>query len=52
MEAKVSTGKYWIYFVIWLAILVFMIYDSSVRQLFWLALPGVCTSFAKAMDLI
>jgi len=49
MEQK-STAKYWVYFFIWLAILVtlFIVY----RQFFWLALPGVCTYFALAMDIM
>jgi hypothetical protein len=50
MEAKKSTAKYWIYFAIWLAILIFML--ISFRQFFWLALPGVCTYFARGMNII
>ncbi len=52
MEAKASTGKYWIYFFIWLVIIVAMLVYSPVRQFFWLALPGLCTSFAKGMDIM
>lgn len=54
MEAKQSTAKYWVYFFIWLAIMIVMLYDVNgfTRKFFWLALPGVCTYFVKAMDLI
>jgi hypothetical protein len=45
-----STGKYWVLFFVWLAILVTLMFVY--REFFWLALPGVCTYFAKAMDLI
>ncbi len=51
-EAQKSTGKYWIYFIIWLTILVGMLCMPQFRQFFWLALPGTVTSFAKAMDII
>jgi hypothetical protein len=50
METKKSTAKYWVYFVIWTAILITLMF--VLRQFFWLALPGVCTSFAKAMDIM
>lgn len=52
METTKSTKKYWIYFTIWTAILVFMLATPDVRQYFWLALPGVFTHFAKGMDII
>lgn len=52
MEAKASTKKYWFWFFLWTAILIYMLVDSDVRQFFWLALPGVCTYFAKAMDIM
>lgn len=52
MEAQQSTKKYWIYFTIWTAIILFMLFTPSVRQFFWLALPGTCTHFVKAMRLI
>jgi hypothetical protein len=52
MEAKKSTTKYWVYFTIWTAILLFMLITPDVRQFFWLALPGTCTHFAKAMDIM
>jgi len=51
MEPKKSLGKYWFWFVIWTIIMV-MLLISDYRQYFWLALPGVCTHFAKAMDII
>lgn len=52
MEAKKSTAKYWVYFFLWLAIMVTMLIMPDVRQFFWLALPGVCTYFALAMDIV
>jgi hypothetical protein len=52
METKKSTTKYWIYFTIWTTIMVFMLATPDVRQYFWLALPGVCTHFAKGMDIM
>ena len=52
IQEKQSTKKYWIYFTIWLAIMVVMLFTPSVRQFFWLALPGTATSFVKAMDLM
>ena len=50
MEAKKSTAKYWLSFVIWTAIMIGLI--IFMRQFFWLALPGVLTSFAQAMDIM
>ncbi len=52
MEAKQSAGKYWLWCFIWTAILTFMLINPSFRPFFWLALPGACTYFAKAMDII
>ena len=50
MEAKKSTAKYWVYFLFWtIVMIVLLVY---LRQYFWLALPGVCTSFAQAMDIM
>lgn len=50
MEAKRSTAKYWMLFVLWLVILVVLM--IFMRQFFWLALPGVVTYFALAMDIM
>ncbi|MDE3236926.1 MAG: hypothetical protein KGO81_13310 [Bacteroidota bacterium] len=52
METQKSRGKYWIYFTIWLAIIIFMLATPQYRQFFWLALPGVCTYFALGMDIM
>ena len=49
-EAKKSTAKYWVSFVIWTAIMIGLI--VFMRQYFWLALPGVLTSFAQGMDIM
>ena len=50
MEAKKSTGIYWLYFTIWLGILITLMFVY--REFFWLALPCVITSFVKGMDII
>ncbi len=50
MEAKQSTGKYWFLCFLWLGILILLMFVY--REFFWLALPGVVTYFAKAMDLL
>jgi Na+-transporting NADH:ubiquinone oxidoreductase subunit NqrB len=52
MEATKSKGKYWLYFFIWLAIILFMLIKPDLRQWFWLALPGVVTYFAYALDIV
>lgn len=51
MEAK-SRGKYWFWFFVWAVIITVMLVMPDVRQYFWLALPGVCTYFALAMDIM
>ena len=50
MEAKKSTAKYWISFVIWTALMIGLI--IFMRQFFCLELPGVLTSFAQGMDIM
>lgn len=50
MEAKRSTAKYWMLFSLWLVIMVVLM--IFLRQFFWLALPGVVTYFALAMDIM
>ncbi|MBG9374969.1 hypothetical protein I5907_01880 [Panacibacter sp. DH6] len=52
MEARKSTGKYWIYFFLWLVLMIVMLISDDARPFFWLALPGVCTHFAMAMDIM
>ena len=52
MEAKKSSAKHWGLFVVWLVIMVAMLAIPDYRQWFWLALPGVCTYFSLAMDII
>ncbi|MBC7587240.1 MAG: hypothetical protein H7178_02685 [Chitinophagaceae bacterium] len=47
-----SRTKYWLLFIIWLAIMVFMLFMPQFRPFFWLALPGVVTYFAYGLDLI
>jgi uncharacterized membrane protein YhaH (DUF805 family) len=50
MDTTQSRAKYWVLCFIWLAIMVTLL--IVYRQFFWLALPGVCTYFAKGLDLI
>ncbi|WP_438944769.1 hypothetical protein [Sediminibacterium sp.] len=50
MEAKQSTGKYWMLFFFWLVAMIVLL--VVYREFFWLALPGVVTYFAKGMDLM
>jgi hypothetical protein len=50
MEVQKSTGKYWLLCFLWLAITILLL--VFYRQWFWLAMPGVFTYFAKAMDIM
>jgi hypothetical protein len=50
METTKSTAKYWVLFFLWLVIMIALL--VFYRQFFWLALPGVCTYFAKAMNIM
>jgi len=50
MEAKQSTAKYWFLCFLWLAIMIALL--VFYRQWFWLALPGTCTYFVKAMNIM
>lgn len=50
METTKSTGKYWIYFFISLAVMIAMM--IFVPSYFWTILPFVVTYFAMAMDLL
>jgi hypothetical protein len=52
MENKKATGKYWLWFTVWFAILVVMLVLPQYRPFFWLALPGTVTYFALGFDLI
>jgi hypothetical protein len=52
METTKSKGKYWIFFLLWFALILFMLIMPDYRQWFWLALPGVVTYFAYGMDLV
>jgi hypothetical protein len=51
-QVKKSRTKNWIYFTIWLAIMVVMLYNPAWRPFFWLALPGVVTHFSLGLDII
>lgn len=50
MDKVKSTSKYWLWFAISTVVIICML--IWVRPYFWLALPFVVTSFAKALNLI
>lgn len=50
METTKSAGKYWLYFLIALIVMIFM--SIVAPEFFWVALPFVFTFFAKAMNLL
>jgi len=53
VHEKPARSKYWLWCFIWLVILIIMLADvGGSRKFFWLALPGVLTYFAKAMDIM
>lgn len=45
-----STGKYWVYFLVSLVIMLAMM--IWVNSWFWVALPFVMTYFVQALDII
>ena len=47
-----GTGKWWLYFFISAAVILTMLIMPSLRPWFWLALPFVITSFAKALRIM
>ena len=49
-QTKVSTRGHWLQFVFWLIVIILLL--VYLRQYFWLALPGLCTSFAKGMNIM
>lgn len=52
-QAYPLNSKYWLWFAIWLVIITIMLLDvGDSRKYFWLALPGTCTYFTKAMNLM
>jgi len=52
MSETQSRTKYWVYFFIWLAVLIFLFTYGDARKFFWLALPGTLTNFTRAMDIL
>ncbi len=52
MEYPKSTRKYWLYFFLWLAFIIFLLIMPNLRPFFWIALPGTVTYFALAMRLV
>ncbi|MDI9359001.1 MAG: hypothetical protein QM528_08635 [Phycisphaerales bacterium] len=51
--ATQSTFRYWIYFIIWLALFVyFVFFNEQEMHWFWATLPGVITNFVFAMKLV
>jgi hypothetical protein len=51
-QTEKNLGKYWLYFFVFLAIMIFMLVGYGTRPFFWTILPFVCTNFARAMDLL
>jgi hypothetical protein len=50
VKAESSTGLQWLLFIISLGVMIALIMFK--REIFWIALPSVCTHFSKAMRLI
>lgn len=50
METTKSTGKYWLYFLI--SLIVLIIFCVFAPKFFWVVLPFNFTYFAKGMDLL
>jgi len=52
METNESTSRWWLYFFISAAVIIMMLYLPSLRPWFWLSLPFVLTTFAKALKIM
>jgi hypothetical protein len=50
MSQRKSSSKYWLYFFMWIGILGLFI--AFYPQLLWMALPGVVTNFALALNIM
>ncbi len=50
MEQRRSSSSYWVKFFLWIGVLIlFLIFYP---QLLWMALPGIVTNFALALNIM
>jgi len=52
MNTSESTNRWWLYFFISAVVIIIMLYLPSLRPWFWLSLPFVVTTFAKALKIM
>jgi hypothetical protein len=52
MNTTEGAGKWWLYFFISAVVIIIMLIMPGLRPWFWLALPFVVTSFAKALRIM
>jgi hypothetical protein len=52
MNTTESSGKWWLYFFISLIVVVVMLLTPMLRPWFWMSLPFVLTTFAKALKIM
>ncbi|MEP6683896.1 MAG: hypothetical protein ABJA35_11575 [Parafilimonas sp.] len=50
MEQRTSTTKYWLYFFMWVGI--FILFIVFYPYFLWVALPGIVTNFALALNIM
>jgi hypothetical protein len=50
MTERKSSSRYWFLLLVWLGILALLVLFYP--QLLWMALPGIVTNFALALDLM
>jgi len=50
MAERKSSSTYWLRFVLWLGVLALLIFFYP--QLLWMALPGIVTNFALALNIM
>jgi hypothetical protein len=52
MDINESSNKWWLYFFISEIVIATMLFMPSLRPWFWLSLPFVLTTFAKALKIM
>jgi len=52
MNTTESSSKWWLYFFISAIVVVVMLLTPMLRPWFWLSLPFVLTTFAKALNIM
>jgi len=50
MATRKSSSNYWIRFLLWIGVLILLIVFYP--QLLWMALPGIVTNFALALNIM